>query len=118
VQLSDDDDLAPGESPYIGRGRFRPNEHATETREMVRPVIIQHGSLSSERAIVSSSVPMAAGMKASHGSMSAAGELNQKLLPTTEGVNQEMLEMKSRIEEDLKKKLQATELGIFLSALK
>lgn len=45
VQLSDDSGSLPGESPYIGKGRFHENEYAVERLVHAKPKEVQYAAV-------------------------------------------------------------------------
>ena len=52
-QMSDDSGSGPGESPYIGKSRFRSNQYAIEHKvSSKQPSVAVHGSVSSSSRAV------------------------------------------------------------------
>ena len=49
VQLSDDSGSLPGESPYIGKGRFHENEYAVERQVHTKPKEVQYAAVNAAR---------------------------------------------------------------------
>jgi len=45
MQLSDDSGSLPGESPYIGKGRFHENEYAVERRVYAKPKKVRYADV-------------------------------------------------------------------------
>lgn len=96
MQLSDDSASALGESPYIGKGRFHPNEHAVEHQMSVRPSRYAHGTVNGNARV--------AVAKTVH-----RGGPND--MSETDGASRHQSAAKAKIDEELQKKLQAINLG-------
>jgi hypothetical protein len=96
LQLSDGSGSALGESPYIGKGRFHPNEHAVEHQITARPGHYVHGTVNgSVRAAVTKTVPR--------------GGPNE--MSEVDGVSRHQSMAKAKVDEELQKKIQAINLG-------
>ena len=79
VQLSDDSGSLPGESPYIGKGRFYENEYAVGHRVHAKPREVQYAVVNGSTSTTAVSDVHAAVSQGQLGSINCDGDRQQQI---------------------------------------
>jgi len=79
VQLSDDSGSLPGESPYIGKGRFYENEYAVEHRVHAKPSEVRYAAVNGSARTVAVSDVHAAVSQGQLDSINVDGDGQQQI---------------------------------------